>query len=203
MPDLYRLTAEQLLEIEGYGEISARNAVAAIQASKEPAVLPGPLRPQHPRRRLGDGSEPRPSLRARSTASWKRARRRSRRSKGIGPERAEAIAEWFSDEENRRLVAELRELGLTFEAGEAEKPVEGRPQGQTYVDHGNARGLDARGGDRGRSRSSARRSRARSRRRPPGSWSPAKSRARSSGRLRRPACRSSTSRRSRRCSAAD
>ena len=30
---------------------------------------------------------------------------------GIGPERAEAIAEWFADEDNRALVAELRALG--------------------------------------------------------------------------------------------
>ncbi|MDQ3669716.1 MAG: helix-hairpin-helix domain-containing protein, partial [Actinomycetota bacterium] len=52
---------------------------------------------------------------------------------GIGPDRAEAIAEWFSDEENRRLVEELRELGLTFEAGEAERPVEGPLTGKTYV----------------------------------------------------------------------
>ena len=44
---------------------------------------------------------------------------------GIGPDRAEAIAEWFSDEQNRTLVAELRELGLTFEVGEEEKPIEG------------------------------------------------------------------------------
>ncbi|MHB1244564.1 MAG: NAD-dependent DNA ligase LigA, partial [Gaiellaceae bacterium] len=35
MPDLYRLTAEQLLELEGYGEISARNALAAIELSKQ------------------------------------------------------------------------------------------------------------------------------------------------------------------------
>ena len=35
---------------------------------------------------------------------------------GIGPDRAEAIAEWFSDDDNRALVAELRELGLRFEA---------------------------------------------------------------------------------------
>src|SRR3954447_24564779 len=33
MPDLYRLTAEQLLEIEGYGEISANRAIEAIEAS--------------------------------------------------------------------------------------------------------------------------------------------------------------------------
>src|SRR3954454_9585033 len=35
MPDLYRLTAEQLLEIEGYGEISANRAIEAIEASKQ------------------------------------------------------------------------------------------------------------------------------------------------------------------------
>ena len=52
---------------------------------------------------------------------------------GIGPDRAEAIAEWFADEENRRLVEELRELGLTFEAGEAERPVEGPLTGEAYV----------------------------------------------------------------------
>jgi DNA ligase (NAD+) len=52
---------------------------------------------------------------------------------GIGPERAEAIAEWFRDEENERLVAELRELGLRFEAGEEEKPVEGPLTGMRYV----------------------------------------------------------------------
>src|SRR4029077_4050972 len=33
MPDLYRLTEEQLLELEGYGEISARNSIEAIAAS--------------------------------------------------------------------------------------------------------------------------------------------------------------------------
>ena len=34
IPELYRLTAEQLMEVEGFAEISARNAVEAIQASK-------------------------------------------------------------------------------------------------------------------------------------------------------------------------
>jgi len=31
MPDLYRLTADQLQELDGYGEISARNAIEAIK----------------------------------------------------------------------------------------------------------------------------------------------------------------------------
>ena len=52
---------------------------------------------------------------------------------GIGPDRAESIVEWFSDEQNRALVAELRELGLRFEAGEDERPKEGPLTGQTYV----------------------------------------------------------------------
>ena len=52
---------------------------------------------------------------------------------GIGPERAEAIAEWFSDEPNRQLVAELRELGLRFEIGEEDRPKEGPLTGQAYV----------------------------------------------------------------------
>jgi DNA ligase (NAD+) len=52
---------------------------------------------------------------------------------GIGPGRAEAIAEWFSDEENVALVRELESLGLTMRAGEAEKPVEGPLTGRQYV----------------------------------------------------------------------
>ncbi len=52
---------------------------------------------------------------------------------GIGPDRAESIAEWFADEENRRLVAELRELGLRFELAPSERPIEGPLSGRSYV----------------------------------------------------------------------
>jgi DNA ligase (NAD+) len=52
---------------------------------------------------------------------------------GIGPDRAELVAEWFAEEENRRLVEELRGLGLTMTAGKAEKPVEGPLTGHQYV----------------------------------------------------------------------
>ena len=52
---------------------------------------------------------------------------------GIGPDRAEAIAEWFADEESRALVEDLRELGLSLELGEDERPREGPLTGQTYV----------------------------------------------------------------------
>jgi DNA ligase (NAD+) len=132
MPDLYRLTAEQLQELDGYGEISARNAVAAIQESRSQPffrVLFG--------LNIPDVGWVTAQNLTRHFGSVDRLMEASQEDimavEGIGPERAEAIAEWFSDEENRGLVQELRELGLTFEVGEAERPVEGRLTGSTYV----------------------------------------------------------------------
>ena len=52
---------------------------------------------------------------------------------GIGPDRAELVAEWFAEEENRALVRELESLGLTMRSGEAERPVEGPLSGRQYV----------------------------------------------------------------------
>ncbi|MEO5576562.1 MAG: NAD-dependent DNA ligase LigA [Gaiellaceae bacterium] len=132
MPDLYRLTAEQLLELEGYGEISARNAVEAIALSK-----------QQPFSRVLFGLNI-------PDVGWVTARNLARHFgevgrlldasqeeiqevEGIGPDRAESIAGWFEDEQNRTLVAELRELGLRFEVGEEEKPIEGPLTGTQYV----------------------------------------------------------------------
>jgi DNA ligase (NAD+) len=52
---------------------------------------------------------------------------------GFGPDRAEAVAEWFDDKDNRALVEELRAVGLRLEAGEDERPKEGPLTGSTYV----------------------------------------------------------------------
>jgi DNA ligase (NAD+) len=132
MPDLYRLTAEQLRELDGYGDVSAGHSIAAIEASKErpfSRVLLGLNIPK---------------------VGWVMARNLARHFgtvdalmdatqeqleevDGIGPDRAELIAEWFAEEDNRALVGELRELGLRFEAGEAERPPEGPLTGQAYV----------------------------------------------------------------------
>jgi DNA ligase (NAD+) len=132
MPDLYRLTAEQLMELDGYAEISARRAVEAIELSK-----------QQPFARVLFGLNI-------PDVGWVTAQNLARHFltvdallgasqeeiqevEGIGPDRAESIAEWFSDEQNRALVAELRELGLRFEAGEEAKPKEGPLTGSQYV----------------------------------------------------------------------
>ena len=132
LPELYRLTKEQLLELDGFAEISATNAITSIAASKEipfrrvlfglniPDV--GWVTAQNLARHFG-------SVDRLAAASQEEIME----CEGIGPERAEAIAEWFADEDNRRLVAELRELGLSFEAGEDDRPVEGPLTGTQYV----------------------------------------------------------------------
>jgi DNA ligase (NAD+) len=140
MPDLYRLTAEQLLELEGYGEVSARNAVEAIALSKSQPFsrvlfglnIPdvGWVTARNLARHFGSVD---PLLDA--------SQEEIQEVEGIGPDRAEAIAEWFSDEQNRTLVAELRELGLRFEVGEEEKPVEGPLTGSQYVLTGTLEGF--------------------------------------------------------------
>jgi DNA ligase (NAD+) len=132
IPELYRLTAAQLMELEGFGEISANNAIAAIQASKEISFarvlfglnIPdvGWITGRNLARHFGDVD-----------ALMNATQEELVEAEGIGPERAEAIAEWFRDEENLRLVAELRELGLRFEVGDEEKPVEGPLTGNAYV----------------------------------------------------------------------
>ncbi len=132
MPDLYRLTEERLVGLEGYGEISARRALAAIEQSK-----------RQPFSRVLFGLNI-------SKVGWVLARNLARHFgsvdallgatqeevegvEGFGPDRAELVVEWFSDADNRRLIEELRQLGLTLRSGEAELPVEGRLSGQQYV----------------------------------------------------------------------
>ncbi len=60
---------------------------------------------------------------------------------GVGPDRAVLIAEWFSDAENRALVAELRELGIQMEGEKDERPAEGPLTGHQYVITGTLEGF--------------------------------------------------------------
>jgi len=71
---------------------------------------------------------------------------------GVGPDRAESIAEWFADDENRRLVEELRSLGLRFELAAGERPREGPATGRASVITGPPPGRTRGGGAGGRGR---------------------------------------------------
>jgi DNA ligase (NAD+) len=132
LPDLYRLTKEQLMELEGYGEISATNAIESIQASKQVPfhrVLFGLNIPD-----VGWVTAQNLARHFESVDKLLEAKQEDiLEVEGIGPERAEAIAEWFSDDANRELVDELRQLGLRFEIGDELKPVDGPLTGNTYV----------------------------------------------------------------------
>src|SRR5262249_1588326 len=133
LPDLYRLTKEQLLELEGFGEISASNAIEAIAQSKELVpfwrVLLGLNIPDVgwvTARNLGAHFGSIDALQAATQEDVQAV-------DGIGPERAEAIVEWFSDEQNGKLVAELRRPGVRVAARPEERPQEGPLTGNTYV----------------------------------------------------------------------
>ena len=120
------------MELDGYAEISARNAIDAIALSKQQPFsrvlfglnIPdvGWVTARNLARHFGDVD-----------ALLDASQEEIQEVDGIGPDRAEAIAEWFSDEQNRTLVAELRELGLRFEIGEEERPIEGPLTGSQYV----------------------------------------------------------------------
>ena len=132
LPGLYRLTKEQLLELDGFADKSASSAIEAIEHSKRTPfsrVLLGLNIPDV-------GWVTAQSL-ARHFGSVDKLAAATQEEivevEGIGPERAEAIAEWFADKANRDLVADLRSLGLRFEIGDELKPVEGPLTGQTYV----------------------------------------------------------------------
>ena len=132
LPDLYRLTKEQLVGLEGFAEISASAAIESIERSKQvpfSRVLLGLNIP-------GIGW-----VLARNLASHFGTVDRLTAAtpeevaevEGFGSDRAEDVVEWFADEQNRALVGDLRGLGLRFEAGEEERPPEGPLTGKTYV----------------------------------------------------------------------
>ena len=132
MPDLYRLRVEQLSELEGYGEISASNAIEAIERSKQQPffrVLFGLNIPY-----VGFVTAQALAFHFGSSERLAAASQEEIQAvEGIGPIVAEAVGEWFADEENAQLVAELGELGLRLELGEEERPAEGSLSGRVYV----------------------------------------------------------------------
>jgi DNA ligase (NAD+) len=132
LPDLYRLTKEQLLELDGYAEISATNAVESIEASKAipfSRVLFGLNIPDVgwvTAQNIARHFESVDRLLAADAEAIEEV-------DGIGPDRAASIAGWFAEDRNRALVEELRGLGLRFELGEEDRPKEGPLIGKTYV----------------------------------------------------------------------
>ena len=140
LPDLYRISREQLEALEGYAEISAARAIASIDRSKEQPfsrVLFGLNIPKvgwviarNLARHFGSVD----ALIAATQSQLEEV-------EGVGPDRAVLIAEWFSDAENRRLVQELGDLGIQMEGEREELAAEGPLTGRQYVITGTLEGF--------------------------------------------------------------
>ena len=115
IPDIYRLSEEQLAVLEGWGEISARNAVQAITASKETAFarLISALGIKNV------GEETAALLEQHFQGDLARLQEAEEEElqqvEGVGGETAGSIRAFFEREENRKMLADL--LGLGVRAG--------------------------------------------------------------------------------------
>jgi DNA ligase (NAD+) len=129
--DFYRLTEEQLVELEGFGELSARNLIDAIGASKERPFA---------RVLFGLGIEEVGEVTARNLALGFRdidallraSTEEIERTNGIGEKMARTIRDQLDDERMRALIKDLRGLGLRLRE-QGPPPSEGPLAGKTLV----------------------------------------------------------------------
>jgi DNA ligase (NAD+) len=105
--DIYYLTADEILPLEGFGEKKTANLLAAIEASKEqpPARLLTALGIQGigvtVAQLLMDHYLSLDALAAASRSDLEQI-------PGIGPKLAGSVADWFAHENNRQIVAKLK-----------------------------------------------------------------------------------------------
>ena len=124
--DLYRLSVSEVAKLERFGEISARNLVEAIDASRQPALAKfiTALGIRHV------GAQTAVSL-ARRFKSLDKLMEASEEEllsiDDIGTVVAESILAWFADEDNALLLTELREMGVwPKDEGDTVLPLEGK-----------------------------------------------------------------------------
>jgi DNA ligase (NAD+) len=129
--DFYRLTVDQLVELEGWGQISAERAVANIAASRD--VPFG-------RVLFAIGIEEIGYVTGRNLAQQFRTidallaatPEEILATQGVGPKMADTIHEQLADERMRALIEDLRAQGVSFEL-EGPPPGEGPLAGKTFV----------------------------------------------------------------------
>lgn len=129
LSDIYRLKKEDLVNLERMGEKSAQNLLEQIERSKNAGLarLIFALGIRYVGEHLAEVlAEHFPSLEALSRASYEELIQIPE----VGPRIAQSIVDFFKNEENRKLIQELKELGVKTEA---EKPKEGPLSGKTFV----------------------------------------------------------------------
>jgi DNA ligase (NAD+) len=129
--DLYGLREEQLLELDGFAEVSARRLIAAIDASRERPFA---------RVLFAIGIEEVGEVTARNLAAQFRdidrllaaSTEEIEQTQGVGPKMAASIAEQLHAPAMLELIGRLREAGLRF-AEEGPPPGEGPLAGLVFV----------------------------------------------------------------------
>jgi DNA ligase (NAD+) len=129
--DLYRLTQEQLIELDGFGELSARNLLAALEASKQRAFA---------RVLFALGIEEVGEVTGRNLAQRFRdidmllaaTPEQIAETPGVGEKMAASITAQLHDERMASLIEDLRKLGLCFHE-EGPPPSQGPLAGKTLV----------------------------------------------------------------------
>jgi DNA ligase (NAD+) len=129
--DFYRLTGEQLVELEGFGEISARNLLTAIEASKERPFA---------RVLFALGIEEVGEVTGRNLAQGFRdidallaaGEEQIEQVPGVGEKMAVSIRAQLADERMRSLIDDLRGQGLRFHE-DGPRPSQGPLAGMTLV----------------------------------------------------------------------
>lgn len=130
--DIFRLTREQLLSLEGFAEKKADNLLASIEATKQQPLerlinalgirTVGEVAARDLARTFG-------SLDALATASEDELIA----VEGIGPITAQAIYDWFQREGNRRVLEKLKAAGFWPTQAVTTAPVAGPLSGLTFV----------------------------------------------------------------------
>jgi DNA ligase (NAD+) len=129
--DFYRLTEEQLVALEGFGEISARRLLAALESSKERPF--GRVLFALGIEEVGEVTGRNLAQRFRSIdALLEASEEQIAETPGVGEKMAVLIRAQLADERMRSLIADVRALGLCFEE-EGPPPTEGPLAGKTLV----------------------------------------------------------------------
>jgi len=144
LPDLYRLTKDQLLTLDKFGDKKADNLLAAIQASKSQSLQ---------RLIIGLGIKGVGEVAARKLAQKygnldalsHATLDELQQLEGVGPNLAQSIVEWFQLENNQQILRQFKELGL-WPVESTRKP-EGRLPltGLTFVVTGTLEGFSREG----------------------------------------------------------
>ena len=129
--DLYDLSESQLLDLDKFAEKSARNLVAALEASKQRELwqlIHGLGIPHVGKQSAKDLAANFDSLEAIATATEEALEAID----GIGSIMAQSIHAWFGDADNQRLIEQLKAHDLNFESGR-QAQADGVLAGKTLV----------------------------------------------------------------------